>query len=193
MVQIGIVDATMPNARQELLDRVIAYVAANGIIDASLRTLAGGVGTSHRMLIYHFGSREGLVAAIVESIEAQQRVALAEIARTATSPTDLVRTQWARLTDPALLPFIRLFFEVTAYASRRQPGTEQFMANLTEPWIDVGKSAANSLGMETDETELRLGVAVVRGLLLEVAAGGDLAAATASLERYLETWEAAGR
>lgn len=193
MVQFFIVGVRMTNARQELLDRVIAYVAANGMIDASLRTLAAGVGTSHRMLIYHFGSREGLVAAIVNSIEAQQRLALEELARTATSPTGLVRSQWAQLTDPGLLPFIRLFFEVTAYASRGLPGTEEFVANLTEPWINVATTVAGRLGMETDETELRLGVAVVRGLLLEVAAGGDVAAATASLERYLAMWEAAGR
>ena len=69
----------MSSARQDLLDRVIAYVAANGMIDASLRTLASGIGTSHRMLIYHFGSREGLIAAIVTTIETQQRVALEDL------------------------------------------------------------------------------------------------------------------
>lgn len=183
----------MPDARQELLDRVIAYVAANGMIDASLRTLASGIGTSHRMLIYHFGSRRGLLAAIVNSIESQQRLSLEEMARAAKSPTDLVRTQWAQLTDPGMLPFIRLFFEVAAYASRQQPGTEEFVANLTEPWIDVAMVVAGRLGMETTRAELRLGIAVVRGLLLEVAAGGDVSATTASLERYLAMWEAAGR
>ncbi|MGA9595102.1 MAG: TetR/AcrR family transcriptional regulator [Acidimicrobiia bacterium] len=178
----------MSSARQDLLDRVIAYVAANGMIDASLRTLASGIGTSHRMLIYHFGSREGLIAAIVTTIETQQRVALEDLAEVADSPTALVRMQWAQLTDPALLPFIRLFFEVLAYASRGQPGTEEFVANLTEPWIRVASDVSARLGIEPNEAELRLGVAVVRGLLVEIAAGGDVALATESLERYLEMW-----
>jgi AcrR family transcriptional regulator len=183
----------MPSARQDLLDRAIAYVAANGMIDASLCTLAAGIGTSHRMLIYHFASREGLIAAIVSDIEAQQRAALAGLAEVAKTPVELVRSQWAQLTHPDLLPFIRLFFEVLAYAGRGQPGTEEFVANLTEPWIDVATAVAERLGMETSDAELRLGIAVVRGLLLDVVAGGDVALATASLERYLTMWEAATR
>ena len=36
------------------------YVAQNGLSDVSLRTLATALGTSHRMLIHHFGSKEEL-------------------------------------------------------------------------------------------------------------------------------------
>jgi AcrR family transcriptional regulator len=179
----------MPSARDELLARVIDYVATNGIIDSSLRELAAGIGTSHRMLIYHFGSREGLVAAIVSRIEEQQRIALDEMASSAQSPTELVRTQWATLTTPELLPFIRLFFEVFAYASRGRQGTEDLLANLTEPWIEVGTQIAARMGIDADEAELRLGVAVSRGLLMEVLAGTPIGAATESLERYLTMWE----
>jgi AcrR family transcriptional regulator len=179
------------SARQELLARAIAYVAANGMVDVSLRALAAGIGTSHRMLIYHFGSREGLVAAIVGSIEAQQRTVLEELSRDATSPAGLVRSQWAQLTDPQVLPFVRLFFEVLVYASRGQPGTEDFLANLTEPWIEVGAAVAERMGVKTSDAELRLGVAVSRGLLMDVVAGADVAVATESLERYLSMWEPA--
>ena len=40
-----------------LLDAAIDYVAENGIADLSLRELAAALGTSHRMLIHHFGSK----------------------------------------------------------------------------------------------------------------------------------------
>lgn len=183
----------MSTARDELLDRIIAHVAANGMIDASLRNLAAGIGTSHRMLIYHFGSREGLIAAIVDRIEHQQRTALEEMAHSADSPGELIRTQWARLTDPELLPFIRLFFEVFAYASRGREGTEEFLANLTDPWIEVAEATAERLGLVTSKADLRLGVAVSRGLLMDVVAGADVATVTESLERYITMWEAAAR
>ena len=39
---------------------------AEGLIGLSLRPLAAAVGTSDRMLIYHFGSRDGLVTAIID-------------------------------------------------------------------------------------------------------------------------------
>jgi AcrR family transcriptional regulator len=49
-----------PSAKRQLLDAAIACVAANGIGDLSLRRLAAALGTSHRMLIFHFGSKEQL-------------------------------------------------------------------------------------------------------------------------------------
>ena len=66
-------------ARDQLLERVVAFAAAEGIAGRSLRDIAAGVGTSHRMLLYHFGSREGLLAAIVATIEAQQRDVMADL------------------------------------------------------------------------------------------------------------------
>jgi AcrR family transcriptional regulator len=51
--------------RDELLDRVTDHVLAEGLIGLSLRPLAAAVGTSDRMLVYHFGSRDALVSAVV--------------------------------------------------------------------------------------------------------------------------------
>ena len=56
----------MNDARTRLLERIVADVGANGLGDRSLRDLAVAVGSSHRMLHYHFGSRAGVVTALVE-------------------------------------------------------------------------------------------------------------------------------
>ena len=61
------------DARDRLLDRVIAFAAVDGISGRSLREIARGAGTSPRMLLYHFGSREGLLAAIVAAIAPRPR------------------------------------------------------------------------------------------------------------------------
>jgi AcrR family transcriptional regulator len=175
--------------RQELLDRTIAYVAQHGLSDVSLRELAAGIGTSHRMLIYHFGNREGLLAAIVASIEEQQRTALQELAIDAPTPRDLVRAQWAQLSHPDLRPYVTLFFEVLALALQRRPGTDGFLDRLTEPWLDVGATTAAQLDSAITRDELRLGVAVIRGLLIDATASGDDGPATAALERFLEMWD----
>ncbi len=52
--------------RDALLSACADHVLKEGLIGLSLRPLARAVGTSDRMLIYHFGSRDGLVAAIVD-------------------------------------------------------------------------------------------------------------------------------
>lgn len=49
----------------ELLDQVTDHVLTHGLIGLTLRPLAAAIGTSDRMLIYHFGSRDALVSAVV--------------------------------------------------------------------------------------------------------------------------------
>jgi len=169
-------------ARDELLARVVADVAEHGIGDRSLRELAASVGSSHRMLLYHFGSREGLVAAIVESVERSQREALLELAADTDDPHELVRRLWTRVSAPELRPFVRLFFE--ALAASGDAG-----ADRTAPWLDVAVDVTAEVGVAFDPVDIRLGVAVTRGLLVDVLMTGDVDEATAALERFVELWE----
>ena len=64
------------NARERLLEATMDYVRKNGVGDLTLRQLAAAVGTSHRMLVYHFGSKEGLFVEVIRSVEAEQVQAL---------------------------------------------------------------------------------------------------------------------
>ncbi|OQS13488.1 TetR family transcriptional regulator [Nocardia donostiensis] len=47
--------------RAELLDAVVGYIAEHGLTDLSLRPLAAELGTSSRMLIYYFNTKEELL------------------------------------------------------------------------------------------------------------------------------------
>ncbi len=171
---------TRGGARAELLGRVMGVVATGGLGDRSLRDIAEAAGSSHRMVLYHFGSRQGLVAAIVEAMEAAQRESLLDLAGSARNPADLTRALWQRLTTPEVLPFVRLFVETVTLRSVGETG------DLTGPWLEASAQIAGAWGIGFDEAETRLGVAVVRGLLLDVLAGTSVKAATAALERHLE-------
>ena len=90
---------------------MIAHFAAEGLADQSLRRIAEAVGSSHRMLLYHFGSKDGLLLAVVREVEARTQARLAAQAEEAVGETDvLIRRMWAYLADPALGDFERLFF-----------------------------------------------------------------------------------
>ncbi|MEQ8718119.1 MAG: TetR/AcrR family transcriptional regulator [Acidimicrobiales bacterium] len=169
----------MPDARDDLLDRILTEATTNGLADRSLRDLAAAVGSSHRMLHYHFGSRAGLVGALVQRVESAQRELLVELAAEADGVADLVMTLWYRTAAPEMLPFVRLFFECVAAT-----GGE----GLTEPWMDVAAEVAEMIGVELDADELRLAVAVSRGLLIDVLATGDATAATRSMRRFVALW-----
>jgi AcrR family transcriptional regulator len=182
----------MPPSRESLLAKVIEYAARAGIADRSLREIAAGVGTSHRMLLYHFGSREGLLAAIVGAIEARQRETMAALADRSTGAEDLMLGLWHQVSSPELRPFVRLFFEVFALATRDAPGTGQLLSSLTAPWLEAAAAAADQLGLAADPAALRLGVAVSRGLLLDLLAGTSHAEVTAAYELFVNLVAQAG-
>jgi AcrR family transcriptional regulator len=48
-------------SRETLLPVLATYALANGFSDASLRPMAKAAGTSDRMLLYHFGSKQQLM------------------------------------------------------------------------------------------------------------------------------------
>src|SRR4051812_19397823 len=112
--------------RDRLLERAIAVVSARGIADLSLRRLAEELGTSHRMLIHHFGSKEGLWVAIVREVERRQLAAVADLVPDeAASFAEASRAWWRHISDPSLWPNERLFFEVYGQALHgRRPAVD---------------------------------------------------------------------
>src|SRR5436305_14785627 len=81
--------------RSRLLAAAVDYVVEHGLAGLSLRELAAAIGTRHRMLIYHFGSKEGLVVAVVQAVEAEQRAQLAKLRTDPDVPADqAMRVMW---------------------------------------------------------------------------------------------------
>jgi len=150
--------------RAELLNGVVDHIAANGLGDASLRSIAAAVGTSHRMLIHHFGGMEGLLVAVVQEVERRTREAFADLDG---DPEDVMRSLWDRLADPAMWPLERVFFEMYGAALAGRPGTTGLLDDIVGSWV----RPVTELGF--DETDARLALAVCRGLLLDLLATED--------------------
>lgn len=55
-----------------------------------------------------------------------------------------------------------------------------------EPWLEVSSDLVAKMRAETYDDDLRLGVALTRGLLIDVLASGDAAPATRALGRFVE-------
>lgn len=191
-------------ARQQLLDAAIEYTAERGISDLSLRSLAAALGTSHRMLIFHFGSKEGLWVEIARTVDRRQREQLRGFPPDPGQPPgELMRAWWKRFSAPALWPYERLFFELYGQALQGRPHTagflDEFLGEIIN-WLEPLVAAAVARGIPEPQAraQLRLGVAVTRGLLLDLLATGDTEAADQAMdvfiamtERWLETNAAA--
>ncbi len=159
-------------SRATLLADAVEHFAKNGIGDASLRAIATSIGTSHRMLIYHFGSREGLLAEVVRTVEQQQRDLLATLSDL---PVEEQAEQfWRRVTE-ATLVYGPLFFELSAHAMQDLPHTESLKADLINVWLPPLIDLCVRAGIPPDQAPAyaRLGLAASRGLLFDLLLTGD--------------------
>jgi AcrR family transcriptional regulator len=178
--------------RRKLLDAAIDHIAARGISDLSLRELAGAIGTSHRMLIHHFGSREGLWVEVIRAVEERQRAALAEVVPDPEAGVgEVLRQWWRHISSPTLWPNERLFFEVYGQALQGRPGTTALLDGIVDAWVEPAAQGfiAYGFGREEAYASARLGIAVSRGLLLDLLATGDRDAVDAAMEAYIALLE----
>jgi AcrR family transcriptional regulator len=189
MVHSPSVESKSP--RQRLLDGAIDHVVEHGISDLSLRELAAALGTSHRMLIHHFGSKEGLWVEIVRTVEQRQRDLLGEILPDPDAGVaDAMRAWWKHISDPSLWANERLFFELYGQALQGRAHTTELLDGIVESWLDPATEINIALGVprEHARAHARLGVAVTRGLLLDLVATGDVAAVDAAMEAFIAVY-----
>jgi AcrR family transcriptional regulator len=190
-------------ARDLLLERVVDHFVADGLGDLSLRKIASAIGTSHRMLLYHFGSKSGLLLEVVRAVEARSRSQLEEIGHRAgggggggaeLGTDEVIREMWRFVADPAQADFERLFFALYGRALQGDVEARPLLAESIASWLEANDTLAAERDIPSGpaRAHARLGLAVVRGLLLDLLATGDRAGVDASLEvfarRYAGSW-----
>ena len=175
--------------REDLLERSYHYVLANGLTDLSLRPLAAAVGSSPRVLLFLFGSKEALIRAILQRARADEVQRLAE-ARSAGAHDDLAtaaRVVWAWLVDPAHRQLLLLWLEVYSLSLADAEGPwAGFAAQTVEDWLTHLAASQSRAASKRQETERTLCLAVLRGALLDLLATGDTERVTAAVGLHLK-------
>ncbi len=166
--------------RRQLLDALIDTFADAGIGDRSLREVAESVGTSHRMLLHHFKSRDELILNIVEVVERRQMDALPAAS---TEPADAFAAIWADLRRPELRPFERLFFECYARGAQGEEPFARMAPGAVDGWLAAVEKATEGTA---DPAFVRLGLAVTRGLLLDLVATDDDEGVDAAAQAFVD-------
>lgn len=183
-------DTIRTTPRERLLHAAIDHFGRNGIGDTSLRGIAEAVGTSHRMLIYHFGSRDGLLAAVVDTVEQGARDTLAQMVEAAKAdpdPTEAGLRYWHLVTDDALV-YGPLFFELSSHAMLGLPHTAGLRDRLVSTWLDAVEAMWRARGVPRKRAreQARLDLAVARGLLHDLLLTGEREQVDATMKRYTE-------
>lgn len=164
--------------RRELLDAVVDECAANGVGGRSLREVADAVGTSHRMLLHHFGSRDELLLAVVDEVERRQMALLSDLMADGSG----FAAMWEHLRRPELRALERLFFECYARGAQGEVPFTTMLPGAVDRWLAHVELAGTGAA---DPALARLGLAVMRGLLLDLAGTNDDAGVDAAAQHFV--------
>jgi AcrR family transcriptional regulator len=135
--------------RAELAEGALAYVLVHGLIGLSLRPLAAELGTSDRMLIYHFGSKEGLITDVVALANHRFATSVQSMASTAApvqNAGDLVRHAWRALTGSDATSAMRLYLEMCVLSVREPDRWSTAQRQIREPWLAMLREGLSELG-----------------------------------------------
>lgn len=172
----------------QLLDLAYGYVIENGIAELSLRPLATAIGTSPRVLLFLFGSKDGLLQALL----ARARTEELQLLRACRPPgsTDLatcVRATWTWLATEHHRALLTLWFEAYARSLVESDGPwSSFARETVADWLEVLASAQPRRNTKRAIADRTLALAVLRGALLDLLATGDVARTTLALDRHLQ-------
>lgn len=177
--------------REELLEKIVDVFLEKGISGLSLRPLAAAIGSSARLLIYHFGSKEELLAAALDRARTRIANAVGElIERQKTdSLEDFLRVFWKWAVQDKNQRYFRLLFEVD--------GLSMHGGTIVPPkdrgagvnrWVKIVEKKVERLAGTNEERRAAstIVVSAVDGLLHDYFATGDLKRTTAGLNFFIE-------
>jgi AcrR family transcriptional regulator len=183
--------ARVPSAREdELLEHAYRYVLEHGLADLSLRPLAAAIGSSPRVLLFLFGSKDGLVRALLARARSDE-LAFLDRARAGGTHGDLaavVRATWQWLAAEPVRPLLVLWAEAYARSLTEPDGPwSGFAAQTVDDWLDVLAAAQLPARRRSQAgaAERTLALAVLRGGLLDLLATGDADRVRDAIEQHL--------
>ncbi len=172
--------------RAQLLERAVEYVCRQGLAGLSLRPLAKAIGSSPRVLLYYFGSKEALVIEIVRHGRGRQRAMMNQLELTDLSPRQVARTLWLEWSKPEWEPLTRLFFEVYVLALSDRSRFHGFLEGAVHDWLQTLEACTNLPGRTRAQARAlgTLLIAGFRGFLLDLVGTSD----RARIQRAVDLW-----
>lgn len=156
-----------PKRPAELLDAIVKYLVEHGLADLSLRPLAKAVGSSPRVLLYYFGSKEKLVGEVLAEIRRGQLRHLGEIPGETFAET--CSEAWKRMSAPDSEALFRVFFEAYGIALRNPKKYKDFLRETLESWLRLLADSLCADGYKRSEAEAFATVVLggLRGFMLD--------------------------
>ena len=172
--------------KAELASKLLEFAVNHGLSSLSLRPLAAAVGSSPRVLLYFFGSKDGLIREILVRSRINQQALAKTWVEEASDPAERIGRLWTWLSDPVNAGIERLFFESYARSLHDLDGPwHDFGADSVSDWIPVIEGfltigTGRRRSKKTKELATYI-LATMRGLLIDLLATGDESRADAGV------------
>lgn len=172
-----------PEIRQRLLAACTDYALEHGL-PHRLEPLAVAAGTSERMLVYHFRTRDDLLRQVLLEARQRQVSAWSELLRPRPGErcADALQRAWSAMTGPEGQAYLRVFSPLHDAAG--EPLWPGFRRTATTDWLAPLEVATASTGRPELATVV---LAVLRGLLMDLGATGDTERADRAFRTFLDT------
>ena len=122
------------NRRDEVAEAATDYVLEHGLVGLSLRPLAADLGTSDRMLLYHFADKDDLVSTVLR-ISNDRAVARIRELEPAPDVHAAVLQLWLAVTSPSLDRCQRLYLEAAALGLFGREPYVSVVREANELWV----------------------------------------------------------
>ncbi|MGC4941997.1 TetR/AcrR family transcriptional regulator [Kribbella sp. DT2] len=177
-----------PSAReQELLELAYSYSLTHGLADLSLRPLATAIGSSPRVLLFLFGSKDGLIRALLTRARSDELALLKQLRYDEQPGLDAIALElWSWLSAPEHRPLMNLWVE--AYGrSLVSPGGPwgDWARSTVDDWLELLEASQPDAESKHARARRTAVLALLRGALLDLLATGDLDRTTRAVEQQL--------
>jgi AcrR family transcriptional regulator len=175
--------------RSQLLESAVDYAIDNGIAGLSLRPLAAALGVTPTTLVHHFGSKDQLLAAIINRVRERIMAGLDLPPGADADAGGLTRDAWAWMSDESRRELYRFFFELYGRALGDPERFAPFLERVVNDWVTVLTESGEQNGQDqaAARTQATLGLAVTRGLLLDLLTTGDESRVNAALDAFADS------
>lgn len=165
-----------PEQRQAFLSGAVQHVLRHGVSGLSLRPLAAALGTSDRMLLYYFGSREHLLETVLDLVGDGLVAALSDaVPHGRSHPDVLLRDLWSVARDPGVQPALRLYVEILGQAAAQVPPFPAAAQKVAHRWLDWAHDRVDVPVKERQDAAAALLASVDGLLILDLAIGHEVA------------------
>lgn len=160
-----------------LLDAMADHVLVHGLNTASLRPLAKAAGTSDRMLIYRFGSKDQLIAALLDHLAARMADGLSQVmpSEPAESFADCIGDIVELLRSDGFTPYLRVWLDIVSAAAQGNAAHLASGKQIIEGFLDWITYRLPA-GTKDRDAAARLALTLVEGTIVMDAVGQSGAA-----------------